>query len=348
MDKISVSEALKVKKKSIIIDVRAPKEFLEASIPGAINLPIFDDMERSEVGTAYKQIGKEEAVELGVKLVSPKLEAMTKTIMSYAKEYDKVIIYCWRGGMRSESICKLMQTLIKGSVYQLDGGFKAYRKFVMDYNENNISSKKFIVLHGLTGVGKTRILVGLDELKYPILDLEGLANNAGSVFGNILYPKKQPTQKDFEALLFETVYFADTDYFYVESESKRIGAVSIPETYMAEMSKGIHILISTTTVDIRMDNLILDYKENIDDESIIKCLNHLRKQLSNDTVDNLIEMLNDGKLDQLVKILLVDYYDPLYKYSIEKYEPYDYKVEYAKIQGAVDEIAGLYETIIAN
>ncbi len=194
LKQISADDALDLKD-CIFIDVRSPKEYSEATIPNSINIPILTDEERELVGTVHKNDSKAEAKILGLRFASSKLEDLYRKILDLNNRYKNIVIFCWRGGMRSTSVCNVLNIMNLNTVFQLEGGYKSYRKTVHNFIENNISRFTFVVLHGLTGVGKTIILKELEKMEVPIIDLEMLANNAGSVFGNILYSSLTPSQK---------------------------------------------------------------------------------------------------------------------------------------------------------
>lgn len=334
------NEALYDGTSQIVIDVRSPGEYEAYHINGAINMPLFTNEERHNIGVAYKQESITKAKKLGMEYMSYKLQSLSSEMIDYSEKYDRVIIYCERGGMRSRSIATLLNAVDIKNVHRLDGGIKAHRQYTMDNMQSVLDQKKFIVLHGHTGVGKTKILVELDKLEHDVLDYEALAQNAGSVFGDLMYPKPAPTQKHFEELLFDVIKRSKTDLIFIESESKRVGKVIIPDMFMSKLTEGIHILVQTT-VENRIENLLSDYKDR-NDEELIRCVNILRKRISNSVADELIEHINHGNLNALVKYLLIDYYDPFYDYSIDKYQ-YELKINYGTIDEAVTDICTAYK-----
>lgn len=345
---ISVTEALDLKN-SIFIDVRSPKEYKEATIPNSINFPILTDEERVLVGIAHKTKPKTEAKLLGLKFASNKLEALYKKVLDLKKDYRNIIIFCWRGGMRSFSVCNILKLMDVDNVFQLNGGYKNYRKTVLNFFQYDISKFTFIVLHGLTGVGKTNILDRLENMGAPILNLELLASNAGSVFGDVLYNSISPSQKDFESQLFMKLYYNKMKFIITESESKRIGNINIPDTVMMNMEKGIHILIETN-IDNRVLNIYNDYINQHNnhnpkeiDNKIIKALSHLNKRLGNDKVNSLISKIKSQNYIEVIRFLIEDYYDPLYKYSIEKIDSYDLEIYYNDINIGVKKIYNFLE-----
>lgn len=337
-DFITVDEAMCLKK-TIFIDVRSPSEYAESTVVNAVNLPILNDEERAEVGTVYRNESHQKAISLGVKYASYKLPSLYDQILEYKKEYEHIVFFCWRGGMRSKSVCDFLSMFKIPQVYQLVGGYKAYRKFVMDYFENRLDAFHFIMIHGLTGVGKTYILEGLSSKGMPVLNLEDLAQNSGSVFGDIVFKGEQPSQKMFESKIFHMLFTATGKNIFVESESKRIGNVQIPDKIYQRMINGNHILVSTS-LDNRVEIILQDYIDHLDTngEKIRRALEHLRKRLGNEAVDNLLQKQSEKAYTYIIKYLIEHYYDPLYQYSIDKYKEYDLDIFYEDIENAVDKL----------
>ncbi len=223
---ISLEQALALRDKgALLVDARSPDEFAEATIPGAINVPILDNEEREEVGTLYKQVGKQQARRRGVQIVAPKIPAMVERVAALQAETSQpVVVFCWRGGMRSLALTQFLE-LAGVPARQLTGGHKGFRRMVLDFFEQG-EWGRLLVFRGLTGVGKTEYLQRLAEKGYPVVDLEGLANHRGSAFGNLGLPP-QPGQKMFESLLWDELRQIPRDaYVLAEGESRHIGRVS--------------------------------------------------------------------------------------------------------------------------
>jgi len=324
----------------LIIDVRSPMEYDDYHIHLGINYPLFSNEEREQIGKTYKQVSDLEAKKLGVQYMAKNLNDWMTQVIEWNEKYDRVIFYCQRGGMRSRSLVALFNSLGFDNIYQLRGGIKGHRQYMSDSLPSLLKDRKIVVLHGHTGVGKTKILQELTKHGIATLDLEKFAENAGSVFGNILYPKPAPSQKQFEELVYYHLLTAPTSYVFTESESKRIGKVFLPDWLMDHMKLGDHILIEAS-IQVRTDNLVVDYKTDRNDEALIDCLNHLRKRLSNETTDELIQDLKDDRVDLFVEKLLVQYYDPLYQYTIDKYD-FDYKIEFKNTQQATHDVMVVY------
>lgn len=324
----------------VIIDVRSPSEYADNHIYGAINIPLFSDEERHNIGKAYKQESIVKAKKLGMTYIASKIEFIGHRFIELSETYDRVIVYCQRGGMRSQSICDLMNALdIK--VYKLNGGMKSHRLFMSSHMNDMLSEKTFITLHGHTGVGKTKILEYLKSKGMDVINYEVFAQNAGSVFGNILFSEASPSQKYFEEQIFHTIKTSHSPYIFVESESKRVGTVLIPDPYMNALEVGKHILIETDNKK-RIENLIEDYGDQEDHLALIEAINKLRKRISNDKANELINYVKDDNLVPIVEYLLVDYYDPLYQYSIDQYQ-YDHRIQYQTIDEAVTQLLHIYQ-----
>ena len=339
--KITVEDAINMKDK-VFIDIRSPSEFAKGSIPGAINIPILDDDERVDIGTIYMNKSPEEAKTKGIEYASTKLSSIYNQIYLLAEKHKNIILFCWRGGLRSDTVSGFLGAL-GVNVYQLEGGYKKYRRYVIEYFSEDRFKQKFIVLHGYTGVGKTEILTRLKTLDIPTLDLEYLAKSSGSVFGKISYQNEKPvTQKTFEALIFETLRLNDNKYTVVESEGHRLGGVSLPENLWNAIVGGEHVLINTD-LETRIKRLVDDYVIKISNcNSLLEdAIVHLRKKIGGKKVDQLISWIEKLEYSKVAEELVVNYYDPLYKHSIDNYN-YIMEINYADIGEAVDKIAEFY------
>lgn len=338
INRIDIQKALSIKD-AVMIDVRSPKEFNEDTIPGAINIPILSDEEREQVGYLYKQVNREKAKESGLQYASNKLVDFYKEIKSISDSKKAPVLFCYRGGMRSSSVATIMD-IMSLRVYVLEGGYKSYRSYVMDNLPTFAEKFKFIVLHGYTGVGKTKLLNDLENKDMQVIDIEGLAKNSGSVFGSLAYKSNSNSQKAFESLLLRNYQTLESNIVFTESESKRVGRVILPDFMFNDMENGYHVLIKTNMKN-RVKNIMEDYVDiDIPDRNnkIVAAINKLRKRLGNDKVDELIQEVNTGDYSSAIVALMVDYYDPLYEYSINKVEQYDLIIEYDDKNQAVDEL----------
>jgi tRNA 2-selenouridine synthase len=178
------------------------------------------------------------------------------------------------------------------------------------------------------------------------IDLEGLAKNSGSTFGFITHDKKPPSQKKFETKIFEDLYFSKSDYIFIESESKRVGHVSVPnEIYEAIIRDGYHILLDCS-LENRVKRLCRDYINGKDNLDILKdCINKFRKRLGNERIDRYITLLEEGKYEDLVEQYLVEYYDPLYMHSVEKYI-YNAQINFDDMDIALDKAMEFHKAAV--
>lgn len=299
----------------ILIDVRTPKEFAREPIIGAINIPVLLDDERVTVGTTYVQQSKELAKEIGINCISKRLPEIFKQVQELSKKYRRLVFYCARGGMRSGSMSALFGSL-GYRVSKLEGGYKAYRDYIAKNTPLANEGFKYIVLHGRTGIGKTKILSKLEELGYPVMDLEKMADHKGSFFGN-LCEKRQQSQKRFESEIFHFLLNNKKGYILAESESKRIGDAYIPESVYDSLVSGYH-LMADTTLEHRIEVLMEDYA-NASKEELKTSLTKVGRYVSKKNLAKYMELLENDKLVELATDLVKEYYDPLYQKSIDKY-----------------------------
>lgn len=330
---LTVDEALKLDD-VLYIDMRSPNEYETGHIPGAINIPLFSNEERAEVGTIYKNIGVEEAKMKGLGIVSDKLPELVSTIRSLYKKNSTVVIYCWRGGMRSKSVVTILEIMGITS-YQLLGGYKAYRRYVLDSLEQFDIKAKIVVLCGSTGVGKTLLLTKLDEKGVAVIDLEKLANHRGSAFGQVGLGRPATAQNFDANLLEELQRLNDQPYIVVECESKRVGNVYLPNVLYNAMQQGLKVFVKAS-IETRIDRLIKEYtgiyNENYD--GIVNSLKTLSKRLGAKKTQQLYQDFTDGRIHEMVRTLLIEYYDPLYGYETCSLADYDFSVDAENIEQA--------------
>lgn len=339
---ISIEEAIKDKKVTFV-DVRSPHEYNEGTIPGAVNIPLFDDEERQRVGETYVQVSHYEGKMLGLEIVAPKLPLMVRKLSELASA-GKVVVFCWRGGMRSRSVVQVCN-MLGFDVLQLKGGYKAFRRYVLDGLERAKLPPNIFVLHGLTGAGKTEILQSLDKRGLAVLDLEELAKHRGSVFGQIGIEEKRG-QKQFEAeLFFAMEKLEDQPYFIVEAESRKIGECFLPEWLYLAMRKGNHILVNSS-VEKRTERITKEYWENanVAPDEIEKSIKKLEGRLGKKKAEELLRLFAEGHIEEMVKILLLEYYDPLYNKSIKVVPEYGLIVNSDNMEAALDAITRYVET----
>lgn len=312
---IDLEKALALRDRgALLVDARSPSEYAEATIPGAINVPIFDDEERAQVGTLYKEGGKNAAKRLAVELVSPKLPALIARVEGALEgRRPPVIVFCWRGGMRSRALTTFLD-LAGIPARQLVGGHKAFRGHVRTFFETG-EWGRLLVLRGLTGVGKTRLLLRLREEGVPVLDLEGLASHRGSAFGGLgLAP--QPGQKMFESLLWDELRrIPPGGYALAEGESKHIGRLVLPPRVFAALQTETTLWLNAS-LDYRVEVILGDYPA-IDTlrEAFVRPIRALKPRLGGETTRRLLVLLERGAWRELVRELMVLYYDPLYNHT---------------------------------
>lgn len=331
---ISIDEA--INESAFFIDVRSEGEFTEATIPGAINVPLLRDEERAQVGKVYKGEGAEKARELGLEIVSPRLPALVRELQDISRR-GPLVVFCWRGGLRSKSVTSILETMGIPAV-RLIGGYKAYRRNVNEYLNSSLLHK-IVVLHGLTGVGKTEVVKNLQRMGVSAIDLEGLAHNRGSVFGNIGMPP-QPSQKNFEGrLAAELRRVENSGYALVECESRRIGRILLPDALVRGMREGLHILLYCSMAH-RVRRIVEIYTSGSDRnrEQLSAAISSLEQRLGKAKAAELQTMVNEDHFAEVAEFLLREYYDPLYRYPDCPDDTYDLSVDTGNPQQAAEAI----------
>jgi len=299
-----------------IIDARSETEFALDRIPGAINCPVLNDAERILVGTTYKQVGAFEAKKLGAPLVAHNIARHIETLFADKPKDWKPLVYCWRGGNRSGSMA-LIFAKIGWPVVQLEGGYKAYRAYVATALEQP-PVLDFRVVCGTTGSGKSRLLETLDGIGAQVLDLEQLAAHRGSVLGH-LPGEPQPTQKMFETRIWDKLRrFDPARPVFVESESKKVGNLRVPDAVMERMRAAPCIALQLDR-PLRVQLLMEDYEHFCADPGALNAqLDHLVQLHGRARIDAWHELANTGRMPELVDQLLVEHYDPAYLRSIDR------------------------------
>lgn len=305
-----------------IIDVRSPSEFDEDHLPGAINLPVLSDEERATVGTIYKD-KPFEARRLGATLISANAARHLQTHFSAKSKSYTPLVYCWRGGMRSNSLAHILRS-IGWRAHVLQGGYKSFRKFVTQDTERICSNPalRLVILAGPTGVAKTRLLHTLRQKGAQILDLEALANHRGSVLG--LPPHTtQPTQKHFETRLWQALSeMGPARPVFTEAESNRIGCLHCPKALWKKLGSGSVINVELD-LDQRAAFLLDDYPHFAGDPQHLKSLlNKLVKLRGHDRVDQWHALIDAGDWVAFVTSILRDHYDLVYRRAGEKASNY--------------------------
>ncbi|MCY0900994.1 MAG: tRNA 2-selenouridine(34) synthase MnmH [Firmicutes bacterium] len=303
------------------IDVRSPGEFAESAIPGSVNIPLFDDEERALVGTVYKQESPELARELGLDLYGGKLRDIV-ALTRKACDGRVAAVYCWRGGMRSKAVTTVLELMGVPTV-RLTGGYRAYREFVTKelaaLGEGYLPP--VVVLHGMTGVGKTMLLQRLDREGLPVVDLEAMARHRGSVFGGIgLTPANQ---RQFDSALWQRLQgLKGAPYLLVEAESKRIGRVTMPDgLYQAKL--GGRNFELTASLAIRVERTLMQYRLDDADafaDEIRRAVDRIEKRFSPDLRRRAYAYVEQREYRALFGILLDEYYDPRYRHAMSQYQ----------------------------
>jgi len=326
----------------VLVDVRSTGEFNEATINGAVSIPLFNDEERALIGTIYTKKSTEEAKRLGVDIVSKKLPFIYDKIHELEKQHKKVVLFCARGGMRSASITDLLGALGM-RVSRIKDGYKGYRAFINEQLPKLNEKFTYIVIHGNTGVGKTEILKKLRADGYDVLDLEGCANHRGSILGAVGLGHGT-SQKQFESNIYQELKAVKGKYVFIEAESRRIGKVLIPEYIHADMKNGLHIFVDAS-LDFRSKVITDEYtKSNRCNEEICDALGRLKKHISEKNIEIYCDMVDNNQYEEVVKELMVKYYDPLYTHSSNKYD-YDKKLMITSIDEGVEELKSFIDNL---
>jgi tRNA 2-selenouridine synthase len=312
-----------------VIDARAPAEFAEDHLPGAISMPVLNDEERARVGTLYKQVSVFEAKKLGAALVAKNIARHIEEHMLDKPKNWRPLVYCWRGGQRSGSFTHILRE-IGWDAHRVQGGYKSWRHHVIEQLALLPPQVKFRVVTGATGSGKSRLLEALAARGGQVLHLEELAAHKGSVLGN-LPGQPQPAQKGFETQLFAALSALDLDRpVFVEAESRKIGRLQVPDALL-EAIRGAPGLRIEASLEARVEFLLRDYDYAIADPAwLIERLEHLKGLQSNETLDRWRALIAARNFPALVEELLTQHYDPLYQRSqASNYNSFEAATRYA-------------------
>ncbi len=300
-----------------IIDVRSPSEYALDHLPGAINCPVLDDEQRAQVGTLDRQVSPFEARKIGAALVAQNIGLhIQQHFLQKPKEW-KPLVYCWRGGNRSGAIAHILAR-IGWPVSQLEGGYQAYRRSVITGLDAQADRFTFRAVCGTTGSGKSRLLQVLAREGAQVLDLEQLAHHRGSVLGG-LPTAPQPSQKMFESRLWDVLRRLSPErVVYVESESKKIGDLRVPDKLMERIRSSDCVRVDTRMTD-RVALLIEDYPHLVNDTALLATqLGHLVQLHGHEKINRWTQLAKDGRTAEMVEALLVEHYDPSYLRSIHR------------------------------
>lgn len=300
-----------------IVDARSEGEYALDHLPGAVNWPSLNNEERVLVGTEYKQISPFVARKRGAALVARNVAAhIERHVLDKPRDWQP-LVYCWRGGQRSGSLA-LVLGQIGFRVQVIEGGYRAYRRAVMDALELLPATLNFRVLCGKTGSGKSRLLAALQAQGAQVLDLEGLANHRGSVLG-LVPGQPQPTQKRFETLLWDALRHLDaTRPVWVESESRKVGELRVPEQLIDRMRASPCVRVELS-VAARVQLLMEDYDFFVNDvPAFCERLDALRALRGNEVINTWQAEASSGRISEVVEALLTQHYDPVYLQSMQR------------------------------
>ncbi|MFM0324775.1 tRNA 2-selenouridine(34) synthase MnmH [Caballeronia glebae] len=294
-----------------IVDVRTPLEFAEDHIPGAINAPVLSNEERVIVGTMYKQVSPFEATRVGAAMVARNIAMHLDTVFAAKPRNWRPLIYCWRGGKRSGSMTTWFN-MIGWQARQLDGGYKSYRRDVIERLATLPGRFRYVALIGHTGSGKTRLLKALDAAGAQALDLEGLAAHRGSLLG-ALPGRAQPTQKAFDSALVQTLAgFDPAKPVFVEAEGRRIGSITMPDAILDQLHAAPCVEVEARRED-RIAFLLEDYAHLFDNPAFFKAqLSRLVALHSRERVGHWHRLIDENQRAALFAELIDRHYDPAY------------------------------------
>jgi tRNA 2-selenouridine synthase len=310
LEKIKIAGFLKLRTEFPVIDVRSPSEYNAGHIPGALNIPLFNDQEREAVGIKYKKEGRINAILKGLELSGPSIQGKLSDAIKAARE-GKLLLYCWRGGMRSEAMAWLFSLGdIKCEV--LENGYKAYRNHILEHLG---TKQRMIILGGMTGTSKTHIIRQIKKHGSLTVDLESIANHKGSAFGALGQPP-QPSTEQFANLLYdEWSQLNSEEPVWLEDESRNIGAVFIPDTFHANMQTSPTIIL-LLALEKRLPRLIEEYSA-YPPELLKDAIKKISKRLGGENTRDAIEAVTSGDFAKAIEITLT-YYDKAYLFGIKR------------------------------
>ena len=304
------SEFLAQGKTLPMVDVRTPAEFEQGHIPGAFNIPLFTNEERAIVGSLYKREGKDIAFMKGLDFVGPRMRSFVRAARKIAPE-RKILVHCWRGGMRSGSMAWLFKSA-GFEAHTLEGGYKAYKRHI---RKSFDVDSQWIILGGYTGSGKTEILKEVAAIGEQMVDLEGIAHHKGSAFGHI-GQEPQPTTEQFENNLGEIwsqLHFSKA--IWMEDESKAIGHVYQPENFYQKL-RNANLIFIDVPKEARIQRLVKEYA-GIDQQALRDSLVKITRRLGGQNYKNAIKALDENDYATVADITLT-YYDKAYGYGVSQ------------------------------
>ncbi len=307
---INIQQYLELSARIPLIDVRSPSEFEKGHIPGAFNIPLFSNEERTKVGTVFTQESKEKAITLAYEFVTPKLDSFIQRSGEIAKD-KSAVIHCWRGGMRSHAFAEHLESNGFSELFFIAGGYKAFRNYVMNaYNEE----VRLNILGGYTGSGKTQILKQLKEDGLQVIDLENIANHKGSVFGGI-GNSPQPGVEQFENNLYWQWKEMDLSKpVWLEDESLNIGHVQIPKMLYQKMNEAVVFFLDIPKEE-RANFLVSDYSV-CEKSQLASAIQIIKKRIGDLNTRKSLEWIECGNYYE-VAMTVLSYYDKSYLQVLE-------------------------------
>jgi tRNA 2-selenouridine synthase len=307
--RITIDDWQKMPDRIPVADVRTPAEFSRGHIPSAINLPLFTNEERIQVGITYKQQGREAAILLGFDLAGNKWSGFIRQALIFAPD-KKIAVHCWRGGMRSAAMAWALD-LYGFDICLLQGGYKHYRRWVLRQFEKQYP---LLVLGGMTGSGKTKILNRLDTMGEQVIDLEALAQHNGSSYGT-LNRLIQPTQEQFENELATRLAALDPGRkIWIEDESQNIGRCLLPKPLWTQLRSAL-LFDLQVPAELRINALVEEYG-SLDKDFLIECTERIGRRLGPQQTKYAIAAIRDGRMADFIRLVLV-YYDKTYRKGLD-------------------------------
>ena len=300
-----------------VVDARSESEFAEDHLPGALNWPVLNDAERAAVGTDYKQLSTFDARKRGAALAALNIARHVQTRVMDKPRGWRPLVYCWRGGQRSGSLALVLDQ-IGFAVHVLEGGYRGFRRAVLDQLPALPAALHFRVLCGRTGSAKSRLLHALAEQGAQVLDLEALACHRGSVLG-LVPGEAQPSQKAFETQVWQALRgFDPARVVYAEGESRTIGRLRLPESLLQRLRASPCVQVQMS-VPARVQFLLHDYAHFVADiDAFCERLQALKEVRGAAVVEDWQAQARAGQVERVVRELLMAHYDPVYTRSMER------------------------------
>ncbi|MCL4747419.1 MAG: tRNA 2-selenouridine(34) synthase MnmH [Burkholderiaceae bacterium] len=300
-----------------ILDARSPAEYLLDHVPGAISTPVLDDVERVTIGTMYKERGAFDAKRQGAAIVARRIAGLLEGPLAAIARDARLLVYCWRGGNRSGALATVLAR-VGWRTAILEGGYRAFRRFVLDDLERLPGGFRFAVVTGRTGSGKSLLLERAQALGAQVLDLEALARHRGSVLGH-LPQNPQPSQKHFETLVWDQLRSFDSSRpVLVESESRKVGQCQLPPRLIEAMRASVCVRVEANDT-VRARLLLAEYPHFVEDPGLLaRRIAALAGQHGQATLARWLALAQPGSWEQFVGTLLSEHYDPAYDRSMQR------------------------------